>query len=296
MTAWPRLSASSARETEAFVADAHGSSADRWPAGYRAALAVTIDVDGRYGEANSRSPDDMYWVSQTAYDPRGTERLLQLLADRDAKASFCWVGRAAEDQPEHVRAAVDAGHEIALHTWDHRAYNRMTGDEQRADMQRTMEVLTRISGTAPVGHKTASWKYDEATHLIAQEMGLLWVMDEPGGDLPYLSRPNLNLPPFVQLPPSRWFDDYSLFVDHMTPPLSAFELWREDLDVLREEGGLMCLTLHPFVSGRPGPSRTLAWLIDCAIDRGDVWIARADEIARWALHRAGDARGSELHP
>ena len=81
--------------------------AERWPAGYRCALAVTIDVDGRYGETNFR-PDDMYWISQTAYDPRGTERLLAVLADRETLATFCWVGRAAEDHPLHVRAAVAA--------------------------------------------------------------------------------------------------------------------------------------------------------------------------------------------
>ena len=81
--------------------------ADRWPAGYRCALSVTIDVDGRYGETNFR-PDDMYWISQTAYDPRGTERLLAVLADRETLATFCWVGRAAEDHPLHMRAAVAA--------------------------------------------------------------------------------------------------------------------------------------------------------------------------------------------
>jgi hypothetical protein len=41
----------------------------------------------------------------------------------------------------------------------------------------------------------------------------------------------------------------------------------------------MNLTLHPFVSGRPGPSRALARLLDYAVDLGDVWIARADQIA-----------------
>ena len=61
--------------------DSGPGSADRWPPGYRCALSVTIDVDGRYGETNFR-PDDMYWISQTAYDPRGTERLLAVLADR----------------------------------------------------------------------------------------------------------------------------------------------------------------------------------------------------------------------
>ena len=78
-----------------------------------------------------------------------------------------------------------------------------------------------------------------------------------------------------------------------SPPRQAFETWRDDLDVLRDEGGLMCLTLHPFVSGRPGPSRTLAWLLDYAIDLGDVWIARADAIANWWLRRSADPRDSK---
>ena len=271
--------------------DLGGRASGVWPPGFRCALSVTIDVDGRYGEANYRDPDDTYWISQTAYDPRGTERLLAVLADRDLPATFCWVGRAAEDHPEHVEAAVVAGHEIALHSWDHRWYNTMTPDAQRADMERTMALLERISGTKPTGHKTASWRYDADTHRIAQEMGLLWVMDEPGGDLPYFIAPVSSLPPLVQLPPSRWFDDYTLFVDQVSPPRLAFETWRDDLAVLHDEGGLMCLTLHPFVSGRPGPSRTLVWLLDHAIDVGEVWIARADEIARWWLRQAGDPRG-----
>jgi peptidoglycan/xylan/chitin deacetylase (PgdA/CDA1 family) len=265
----------------------NGGAAGRWPGDYRCALCVSIDVDGWYGEASYRPADDMYWLSQTAYDPKGTERLLQVLADRGVRGTFCWVGRAAEDHPMHVRAAVAAGHEIALHSWDHSPYNRMTAEEQRADMERTRETLTRLSGTTIVGHKSASWNYDEATHRIAQELGLLWVMDEPGGDLPYLVQPDPGRPPFVQLPPSLWFDDYALFVDHVVTPRHGYEMWRENLDVLRDEGGLMCLTLHPFVSGRPGPSRTLAWLLDCATDLGDVWIERADTMARWWLERAG---------
>jgi len=220
------------------VVDSDPGTAERWPPGYRCALSVTIDVDGRYGEANFR-PDDMFWISQTAYDPRGTERLLSVLADRGTKATFCWVGRAAEDQPLQVRAAVAAGHEIALHSWDHRPYNRMTPDEQRADMQRSLQALRRISGMTPVGHKTASWRYDDATHRLAQELGLLWVMDEPAGDVPYLIQPDTALPSLVQFPPSRWFDDYTFFVDTVLPPQQAFEIWRDDLDVLRDEGGMM---------------------------------------------------------
>jgi peptidoglycan/xylan/chitin deacetylase (PgdA/CDA1 family) len=258
----------------------------RWPEGYRAALCVSIDVDGRYGEANYRALDDTYWLSQTAYDPTGTNRLLDVLADAGVAATFCWVGRVAEERSDLVVRAVTEGHEIALHSWDHRYANRLTDDEQRSDMTRTLETLTRIAGTAPIGHKSAGWRFNDFTHALAQELGLRWVMDEPGGDVPYLILPDLSRPPLVQLPPSAWFDDYTFFVDHVLPPSQAFECWREDLDVLRAEAKLMCLTLHPFVSGRPGPSRTLVRLLDHAIDAGDIWIARADQIAAWWLSRS----------
>ncbi len=50
--------------------------APTWPAGHRAALCLSFDVDGVYGEANYRAPDETYWLSQTAYDPAGAALLL----------------------------------------------------------------------------------------------------------------------------------------------------------------------------------------------------------------------------
>ena len=260
-----------------------------WPAGHRAALCVSIDVDGRYGEEQSKTPDP-FWIHQTAYDATGTTRLLDLLADAGVSATFCWVGKVAEERPDLVVRAVAEGHEVAAHSWDHRRYCEMDRAEQRADVEQTVEALTRIAGTAPVGHKTPGWRYDVQTFGVVQELGLTWAMDEPGGDLPYLMRPDPDpaLAPLVQLPPSWLYDDYPFFVDRLQTPRAAYEFWREDLDVLRAEGKLMCLTLHPFVSGRPGPSRALARLLDYAIDLGDVWIARADQIARWWLERTGE--------
>ncbi|MBA3416281.1 MAG: polysaccharide deacetylase family protein, partial [Chloroflexia bacterium] len=143
-----------------------------WPGGHRAALCVSIDVDGVYGEANSRDPDDVYWISQTLYDPSGTDRLLGLLADAGVQATFCWVGRAAEEQPEQVRRAVAEGHELALHSWDHRYYVGLGEIGQRLDMERSVETLERLGGAAPTGHKTPGWRFDATTHAIAQEMGL----------------------------------------------------------------------------------------------------------------------------
>lgn len=267
-------------------------SAGRWPAGHRAALCVSIDVDGIYGEKNYRAADDIYWTSQALYDPIGTLRLLDLLGDAGVHGTFCWVGKAAEEEPALVQRAVEDGHELAIHSWDHRYYVHLGEAGQREDMERTRETLARIGGVEPVGHKTPGWRYNAATHRIAQEMGLRWVMDEPTGDLPTLLRPEPSLAPLVNLPPSRWYDDYTWAVDHVLPPQAAYDALRDDLDVLRDEGKAMCLTLHPFVSGRPGPSRTIQRLLDYAIDLGDIWITRADYMAQWWLDRSGETGGN----
>ena len=103
---------------------------DRWPAGHRSALIVSIDVDGPYGEINHHGADDSYWVSQAEYDLNaGVWRLLDLLGDRDIAASFCWVGRCVEDRPDAVERAEADGHDHAIHSWDHRYYTPMSFDE-----------------------------------------------------------------------------------------------------------------------------------------------------------------------
>lgn len=259
--------------------------ATRWPGDNRCALCLSFDVDGPYGEANYQPSTNGYALSQTEYDQHGARRILEILADSDVQATFCWVGQEAEDRPDLVLIAAAQGHEIALHSWDHRYYHELTADEQRADMRRTSDTLSRLIGHKPLGHKSAGWRYTNDTHVICQESGLRWAMDIPRGDLPFLMRPNPALPPLVQLPPSSHWDDYSFFVDKMMTPAQAFEFWREDLDVIRAEGSMMCLTMHPFVTGRPGPSRTLVRLIDYAIDLGDIWIARADQISDWWMRQ-----------
>lgn len=250
---------------------------------------MSIDVDGIYGEANHRGPDDTYWRSQTEYDLHaGLPRLLGVLSDRDTPATICWVGRCVEDRPDLVERAHEEGHENSVHSWDHRYYSTMTAEEQRADCDRTIAAIEQVTGVRPIGHKTPAWRYSDETSSVLQSLGLRWQMDIARGDLPWVERPDRAGPPLVQLPPSRFYDDYTYFVDWTVTPRHAAEFWRDDIDVLRDEGKLMCLTLHPWVSGRPGTSRALANLLDYVIDLGDIWIARADHVAQWWLDQHGD--------
>ena len=52
-------------------------------------------------------------------DPADTPRILQLLADHGARATFFVVGEKAARHPELIRAMASAGHEIGHHTHTH---------------------------------------------------------------------------------------------------------------------------------------------------------------------------------
>lgn len=263
--------------------------ANSWPAGHRSAVVISVDVDSdtwmrrAYGDqrAGKRA------VGQ--YDLRaGADRLLRVQADYGVSGTWFWVGQVAEEAPALVRRCRDEGHEIACHTWDHAHYDDLTADEQRADIVRTRDALAAITGTPPVGHKTAGFAPGAETPAILQSLGFLYEMDFQWGDLPEVSRPDPAHPPLIHLPPTLFLDDYALFWENHLAPDDAFAVWRETVDVLRDEGALACFTLHPHLMGRPAQSRVLARLLEYLIDLGDVWIARADHAAAWWRDRDRD--------
>ncbi|MBX6343225.1 MAG: polysaccharide deacetylase family protein, partial [Thermomicrobiaceae bacterium] len=195
-----------------------------WPAGHRAALVLAFAVDGEYGVIDAHGADAWSWRAQARYDlETGIWRVLELLRDYDVPATFCWVGRAAEERPDAVRAAHADGHEIACHGWDHRGYAGRSLAEQRDDLRRTREALARISGAEPQGHLTPGRRFDEETPRALQDLGFRWSLDLMSGDLPSLARPDPARDPVVQIPPTRLADDVSFFVRAAAPPRPALE-------------------------------------------------------------------------
>ena len=65
---------------------------------------------------------------------------------------------------------------------------------------------------------------------------------------------------------------------------------------MRDEGCLLVLTMHPFLSGRPSRAKMLAELLTRIRDRGDVWTATLGEIAEHAEAAipAGESRRLDL--
>lgn len=78
-----------------------------------------------------------------------TDRLLAALRAADAKATFFVLGDVSAARPAALRKIAAAGHEIATHTWSHRALPSLTDTQVRGQLTRSADVIESITGTRP---------------------------------------------------------------------------------------------------------------------------------------------------
>ncbi|MBE3575538.1 MAG: polysaccharide deacetylase family protein [Firmicutes bacterium] len=89
-------------------------------------------------------------------DPRYTPRVLQVLAQAGARATFFLVAGKAQQNPELVKAIAAAGHEVGSHGMDHRhAWLEWPWSVDRR-IGRAAAILRRLSGQ-PVHYLRPPW-------------------------------------------------------------------------------------------------------------------------------------------
>lgn len=88
---------------------------------------------------------------------RNVDRVLELLAEYDVRATFFALGRVCEKFPELLPRVAAAGHEIASHGYNHGLLFNMTPDEFRDDVQRSIDVIGGQTGVRPIGYRAPAF-------------------------------------------------------------------------------------------------------------------------------------------
>jgi len=127
-------------------------------AGQQLANALTIDVED-YFQVSAFAPyiPRIEWNSRDCRVQRNVERILQLLADGDTKATFFTLGWIAERYPQLARDIVDNGHELASHGHAHLRATEQTEEGFYADIHLAKIVLEDIAGREVKGYRAPSF-------------------------------------------------------------------------------------------------------------------------------------------
>ena len=125
--------------------------------------ALTIDVED-YFHVSALAPyiPRSEWDSRECRIERNVERILHLLDDYGAHATFFTLGWIGERYPQLVRQIVDNGHELASHGFAHRRATEQSPEAFFSDIQLAKIVLEDICDVEVRGYRAPSFSIGEA--------------------------------------------------------------------------------------------------------------------------------------
>ena len=100
--------------------------------------------------------DRIYLTFDDGPHPEMTPFVLDLLADRQATATFFTIGKNAEAHPELIRRIQEEGHALGNHTWDHLNGWKTADEDYIKDIERTRRIVPGDLFRPPYGRISMS--------------------------------------------------------------------------------------------------------------------------------------------
>lgn len=282
-------------------------------------VAFGVDVDAVAGMLGSYGGEDSPCdISRGLFSGEvGGPRLIRLFEKYGLPATWFVPGHSIETFPELTQMIVDAGHEIGVHGYSHENPIAMTREQETAILDRSIELIEKVSGRRPTGYVAPWWEFSPVTNEILLERGIKYDHSlmhrdfEPYyvrvGDswkkIDYTKPAETWMEPLVrgketdlvEIPANWYLDDLPpmMFIkaapnSHgFVSPRDIEQMWRDQFDwVYREmDQAVFTMTIHPDVSGRPQVLLMLERLIEHINSHEGVNWLTFDQIADSFLAR-----------
>ena len=235
-----------------------------WPAARPLAVSVSVMLEGwAEGSAPGIGPmgnplkpgvRDLQALSWAEYGPKtGAARLLDLLQREGVRAVFYTSGVVAERYPDLPAAIAAHGHPVAAHGWSQGTLPPyLSPAEERADIARCVEVLTRTAGQHPGGWLSPRCTPSAVTSTLLVQAGFRWHADMFDTDLPYPIATEAG--GLLGMPFTMEVNDMPLYVRYGNEPEAFTRTLARIIDGwarLGSPAACLDITVHAHVFGRP---------------------------------------------
>lgn len=213
-----------------------------------ATLCVTIDNLGNalaIGRGRAVRPD--------ADEPGlavGLPRALALFAELGLSVTFFVEGWNGIHHPQAIESMLEHGHEVGLHGWVHEQWATLSEEQQEILLWDGTAAL-RLAGADPQGFRAPGGYRGSRTAAVLDDLGYRYdssILAETEDEPLQVHR----LTDGLSVVPWHWHgNDFWQYFMHPAGGRSPSQLlasWRNTLAKTVEEGGLMTITVHPFVS------------------------------------------------
>jgi peptidoglycan-N-acetylglucosamine deacetylase len=257
---------------------------------------------------------------------RGVPRLLEMFRRYGITTTWGVTGHAMESFPKAAEMIIAAGHEIGVHGYLHENPLAMTREQESDVLDRTIEVIRKLSGTRPTGYMAPWWELSPNTVDLLVSRGITYdssLMEDDYfphylrlGDswtkIDYSKNASDWMHPWksgkpvdvVEIPASWHLDDAppTMFVKAF-PNSHGFvsgqqlgQIWQDQFDWVyrNHDYAIFPITIHPDSAGKPHVLMTLERLIDHMMSHSGVRMVTFAEIAADYRRRSPFANPVEL--
>jgi allantoinase len=262
-----------------------------WPNGKKVAVSVTAMFETW---ADDKAPT--YSVQTTHLKPGtvdhagkawstyggrvGVWRIIRLLDRLGIPGTFCVNARCTEQYPEAVKQIVRSGHDIAGHAYTQdQLLAYMSLEQQESTIRRSIDLLQQCGGKTVTGWASPVVAFTPETAGFLAKAGLTWTTDVTYADLPIKIHTAHGT--IAGVPTTDFSDNRVLRAN----PRDLYRAHKGTFEYLveNEPMGLLVLVIHCQFGGRPLIAAVLNELLAELARSSDVWFARHEELARWAL-------------
>ena len=261
-------------------------------------VCLTFDFDTQSGFI-ARGMTTPTPLSRGEFGSMASGRILSFLKTRGIRSTWFVPGFTIESWPKESTAVVEAGHEVAHHSWAHIPPANQSRDEEEADLVRANAAIEKLTGRKARGYRSPSWDLSAHTIDLLLKHGFLYDSSLMGGDyIPYRARrgdvAELGKPykfgeetALIEMPISWSLDDYPHFefvrtpqtvLPGLQPARAVMQSWLDEFRYMKKtvDWGVLTYTMHPFVIGRGYRMLALEELVDNLAKEGAVFTTMED--------------------
>jgi peptidoglycan/xylan/chitin deacetylase (PgdA/CDA1 family) len=248
-----------------------------WPNGARVAVWVVPNVEHYHIEIGQAVPDVRNHSRRDYGNRVGVWRMMEVLEKNGVRGTVALNGEIGKYYPRIMEAMIALKWELMGHGLTNSV--RLTGllQEQEASIIAETRKIIESYGERMRGWLGPGLTETYATLDLLRANGVEYVADWVNDDLPYRMANGL-----YSIPYTLELNDMPLF---NMPSIGIEDFYRricETFDVLYDEGKtcgrVMCIALHPYLTGVPHRIRYLDRALRYIASHGQVWLATGHEI------------------
>ena len=208
----------------------------------------------------------------------GIWRTMRTLDRLRIRGTVALNGRVCQMYPTVVEACRARGWEFMGHGWTNsRSLSGLDQVEERARIAETLQTIEQATGTRPIGWLGPALAETASTLDVLAEHGVQYVGDWVNDEQPYPLRTSGGT--LIAMPYSIEINDIGTFLRRGFSGPDYERMLLDQFEVLHAEGSrVMCIALHPFITGVPFRAKYLDRALEAIRQHNDVWFATGSEI------------------